>query len=264
MSLTVAIHQTPGIPGDTTANLRALRDTVERAGRSGADLLVLPEMWLSGYNIGEQAHELAESRDGPAAAEVAEIARAAGMAVVYGYPEREGEDVYNSARLIDASGNASANCRKAHLFGPTERQLFAPGSTELSVLSLGDVRIGMLICYDVEFPEAVRTLCLRGADLVVVPTALMQPYGFVSTHVVPTRAYENQAFVAYANRCGREGDLTYVGGSCICGPGGEELARAAADEEMIVATVDTARRREQAETFWFFDDRRRDLYHQDC
>lgn len=260
MSLRLAIQQTAGVPEAVESNLAALRTTASRAAGRGADLLVLPELWLTGYNIGERVHELAQVRDGPAAAAVADIARDAGIAIAYGYPERANGNVYIAAQLIDAGGTPLAGFRKAHLFGPTEKRLFTPGDLPLTVVPLGDVRLGLLICYDVEFPEAVRTLCLHGADLIVVPTALMHPYALAATHLIPTRAYENQAFVAYANRCGREGELRYVGASCICGPDGADLARAGRDEAMILADIDPARRRDDAATYWFLDDRRLDLY----
>ena len=109
------------------------------------------------------------------------------------------------------------------------------------MFDLDGVRVGILICYDVEFPEAVRALALAGADLVAVPTALMRPYQVVTRTVVPTRAYENQVYVAYANRCGSEGELTYAGESCVVGPDGADLARAGSGEELLLAEIDPAR-----------------------
>ncbi len=260
MTLTVAIHQVAGFSNAVQANLHQLPDSAAEAAEAGADLLILPELWLSGYNIGKRVHDLAEAQDGPSAEEIASIARNHDLAILYGYPERDGEAVYNAAQLIGGDGQALANFRKAHLFGDREKELFQPGDTPLSVYELKGAKLGILICYDVEFPEAVRNLCLQGADLIAVPTALMEPYPIVATHVVPTRAYENQAFVAYANRCGEEGDLTYVGQSCVCGPDGGDLARAGAKEEMIVVKIDPRERWQDDDEYCFFEDRRESFY----
>ncbi|MGB5985263.1 MAG: nitrilase-related carbon-nitrogen hydrolase, partial [Desulfobacterales bacterium] len=127
--------------------------------------------------------------------------------------------------------------RKTHLYGP-EQQQFAPGE-ELLITPIGPLRMGILICYDVEFSDAVAALARAGADLIAVPTALMHPYGQVATRVVPARAYEHQLYIAYANRCGREGDLAYCGASCVVGPDGLDLARAQGeDPQLITAPVE--------------------------
>jgi predicted amidohydrolase len=101
----------------------------------------------------------------------------------------------------------------------------------------------------------VRGLALRGADLVAVPTALMQPYGFVARVLAPARAYESQVYLAYANRCGHEGSLDYVGESCILAPDGTALARAGTGAEMITATLDPVRLAASRATYTYLKDR---------
>ncbi|MGD8428922.1 MAG: carbon-nitrogen hydrolase family protein [Ectothiorhodospiraceae bacterium] len=257
----LAVHQTAGYPENPEANLAELERTAERAAGEGADLLVLPEMWLTGYNIGNTVWELAEPADGKAAARIAEIARERELAILYGYPERAGGFVYNAAQLIDHDGVRRTNMRKAHLFGDEERRLFRAGDHELSVVECAGLRLGILICYDVEFPEAVRTLALRGAEAVLVPTALFQPFSFVATHVVPVRAWENSVYVAYANRCGTEGEMTYVGRSAICSPNGEFLAVGAEGEALLTATVDPQEfKRHDPVGNTYLADRRPELY----
>ncbi len=216
----------------------ALDQAAERA--AGSDLLVLPELFLTGYNIGADAlRARAEPQDGPHAHHAAEIARRHRVALLYGYPERAIDGaLYNSALLVGADGRTLANYRKTHLFGDMERAVFTPGAEPFVLADVAGVRTGILICYDVEFPEAVRGLALRGADLVAVPTALMQPYAFVADIMVRTRAFENQVFLMYANRCGEEPPLHYVGHSCIVGPDGTDLARAGAGSQMLSATLD--------------------------
>jgi predicted amidohydrolase len=221
----VAVHQGP------------FADLARIAAGTRADLVVTAEMSTTGYHIGARTHELAEPADGPTAARMSALARETGVAVAYGYPEADGERVHNSVQLVDATGRRLANYRKTHLFGDLDKAWFTPGDEAVVQADLGGVRVGLLICYDVEFPELVRAHALAGTELLVVPTALMSPYELVADTLVPARAYESQLFVAYANRCDTEQELTYCGRSCVVAPTGEVLARAGAGPEVITADV---------------------------
>jgi predicted amidohydrolase len=228
---------------------------------AGEGLLIFPELFLTGYNIGAgTVRLLAEAADGPAAREVGAIARLHGVALLYGYPEFADGKVYNSALLIGKDGVALANFRKMHLWGEIDKSVFSAGDDPAVVAEIDGVRIGILICYDVEFPEAVRGLALRGADLIAVPTAQMQPFEFVARSLIPTRAYENSVFVAYANHCGAEGALVYTGESCIAGPDGGFLARAGGGEELISAEFDAGMLEKARAANSFLADRRPALY----
>jgi predicted amidohydrolase len=258
----IAIYQGPADAGPVARNLRRLEERAAEAAGSGADLLICPEMFLSGYNIGPAAAaRLAESADGPAFAAAAAIARKTDVALLYGFPERSASGaIYNAVRLIGRDGRGLAKYRKCHLFGAFDRAMFRAGSGPFALVDLGGVRIGLLICYDVEFPESVRLLALAGADLVAVPTALMDPFEVVARTVVPARAVENQVFLAYANRCGREGDLHYCGQSCVVGPDGADLARAGHGEELILADLDLDRLAAARLDNTYLADRRPELY----
>jgi len=236
----IGIFQGPVAAGSVADLLAALDRAAGEAAGLQVRLLVMPELFLSGYNIGPQAlRDRAEPVDGPAFLAAAAIAHRRQVALLYGYPELDADGrFYNSAILIDRDGQRLANFRKLHLFGEMERAVFAPGEDPAVLAEIDGTKLAILICYDVEFPELVRGVALAGADLVVVPTALMYPYDFVPRVLVHARAYENQVFLAYANRCGTEGDLHYTGQSCILGPDGSELARAGEGEEVIVATLD--------------------------
>ena len=118
----------------------------------------------------------------------------------------------------------------------------------------------MLICYDVEFPENVRHLALLGADLVAVPTALMRPFDVVANILVPARAYENQVFVAYVDRCGSDAGFDYCGLSCVVGPDGTDLARAGRGEELIFADLDLSVLHQSRQINTHLRDRRPALY----
>ncbi len=259
----LALWQTAGDPSnDPAANLDRLDATAAKAAAGGADLLLAPEMFLTGYNIGrEAAQATAEPAEGPSARRAAEIARAHGIGLCYGYPELgDGGVIYNSCQLLAKDGTALLNFRKTHLFGDLDRAMFAPGEGTAEVVRFEGYGVGMLICYDVEFPEAVRALALAGADLVLVPTANMKPYDAVSLFVVPARAFENEVFVAYANRCGGEGELDYIGLSCVGDPTGGNLVLAGDGEELIFADLDPARLKQARALSTHLADRRPEVY----
>ncbi|PSB33616.1 carbon-nitrogen hydrolase family protein [Stenomitos frigidus] len=255
----LAIYQGAGIPKDVTANLTLLARMSVAAAKQQVNLLIFPELFLTGYNIGDAVKELAEPFNGRSLQFAASLARESKLALLFGYVERDGKTLYNSAALIDADGNLAANYRKAHLFGAEEQRLFMTGR-ERVLHTIAGVRVGVLICYDVEFPEAVRALALQGAELIAVPTALMFPYTQIPLVLIPTRALENQVFVAYANRIGVEGNLKYCGLSTIAAPDGTVLAQAGADETLLVADLDPAAIAETRSIFSYLDDRRPELY----
>jgi predicted amidohydrolase len=255
----VSLFQGPEKAGTPAENLELM---AEVAARCGGGLLICPEMFLSGYAIGrDAAARLAEPVDGPAARRAAMIARATGTALLYGYPERGADgQVYNATILIDREGRTLLNYRKTHLFADLDRAMFQPGDACAPVVDLDGFRVGVLICYDIEFPEAVRALALQGAELVAVPTALMQPYDVIARVIAPARAVENQVFIAYANHCGREAELDYCGLSCIVGPDGVDLARAGRGQETISAEIDRAMLDRSRPLYTYLADRRPELY----
>ncbi len=204
------------------------------------DLVVCPELFASGYNVGELLHELAEPKDGPIMAGMSEVARARNTAIVYGYPERDGGIVYNAAAVIDATGEYVANHRKTILPPGFEPKHFIPGDT-MTLFSLGDVRCCLMICYEAEYPEAVRAAAEAGAQIVIVPTALVEQWRSVAMQLMPTRAFENGVWLLYANHAGLENGARYLGASCIAAPDGSDAARAGRDEELITAELDMER-----------------------
>ncbi|MFF7596935.1 carbon-nitrogen hydrolase family protein [Streptomyces mirabilis] len=255
-----ALLQSSGRPGSVVENLKVLDEAAGRAAAAGAGLVAAPEMFLTGYAIGDDIARLAEPADGDSADAVAEIATRHGVAVVYGYPEREGETVYNSAQLISADGTRLANYRKTHLFGCFERDHFTPGEQPVVQADLNGLRVGLMICYDVEFPENVRAHALAGTDLLVVPTAQMHPFQFVAESVVPVRAFENQMYVAYVNRVGPEGEFEFVGLSTLAGPDGIARTRAGRGEELVLADADPHFLAASREANPYLKDRRPGLY----
>ena len=257
----IALYQGPGAFNNPQAGFTHLREQAVRAKAQGADILLLPEMYLSGYNLTPQdAQRHAITQDGLATAQ--DIARSLSLALVFGYPEQVGGGIANSAVLIGPDGAVLLNYRKAHLFGPMEREIFKETGAAFPVATLHGQKIGLLICYDIEFPEAARRLALAGADIILIPTALSEPYEGVPTHIIPARAYENQVYIAYANHSGAENGLSYIGLSNICGPDGARLAMAGAGEELLFAETNSTHHAAVREADKFLQDRRADIYGQ--
>ena len=255
----IAVYQGDSQHGGIAGSLAVMRKKAIFAAIQGAGLVIFPEMFLTGYNIGDAVFKLAEPSDGPSAATVGKIARETGVALLYGYPERSGDRIFNSACLVNAAGERIANYRKTHLYGSEENRMFRQGDS-LLVAELDGLKVGILICYDIEFPEAVRALALAGAELIAVPTALIQPFDIVARTLVPARAFENQVYVAYAGMCGREGGIGYCGLSCIVGPDGQDLARAGTGPALLFADIDPAAISRGRRSNPYLSDRHPELY----
>jgi predicted amidohydrolase len=258
----IAALQMRAVPGDVAANLGMVAEAAAEAARGGAEILVAPELATTGYGAGDAILDLAEPVGGPQIMTLADAAAAHGIAIVCGFAERAGGTVYNSAALITPDGRRTVY-RKCHLYGGYERKLFTPGSNAPGLVELGRLRLGLLICYDVEFPESVRRLAVRGADLIVVPTALPESEhaAFIAERVVPVRAFENQVALVYANHAGADALFTYAGRSCIALPDGTDAARASAGaSELIVADYEPARFVACREANPYLADRRADLF----
>jgi predicted amidohydrolase len=258
----IALYQCQSQPLDVEGNLARLQARAREAAQWDVELLVLPEMFLSGYNIGAGvARNLAQASNGANAEQVAQIAQQSGLAILYGYPELDEQgNVYNSVQLIDRTGTRLGNYRKTHLFGDADRAMFSAGEQAPAVFEFNGWKLGLLICYDLEFPENARRLAAAGAELILVPTANMVPYGFIAEVTVRSRAFENQCYVAYANYCGKEMDFEYCGLSSIAGADGQQIAKAGRDEALIVGTLDKATLASARSAFTYLNDRRPDLY----
>lgn len=194
---------------------------------------------MSGYKIPDQVASVAEPVDGRFMLAVASIAREAGLAILCGYPEQSAAGVYNSAALFGSDGTLLLNHRKLHLSGPYEKSHFITDANSVQIADVGGVKVAPLICYDVEFPEAVRAAALAGAELVAVPTALVDQFAFLTRTLIPTRAFENGIFVAYANHAGSEADLSYCGLSTVARPDGSFKQAKGAGEALLIVSIDT-------------------------
>ncbi len=231
----IAALQMQAVAGDVSANISRIERAAREAAAKGADLLVAPELAVTGYGAGDAMKALAEPLDGALAARLSALSAETGIALVVGFAERDGETVYNSALYVDGAA-APVVYRKSHLYGPYERELFQPERPAACVIDHRGAKIGLLICYDVEFPENVRRLAQAGVDAVIVPTALpaSDHDEFIARRLIPVRAFENQIFVAYVNHCGADALFSYAGLSVIAAPDGTILAEAGRGEEALL------------------------------
>jgi predicted amidohydrolase len=248
--------------GDVRANLSHILQTLDTA---RADLVVLPELCLSGYLFASR-RELAGCAEpvpgGPSIAAISGLCRSRNLNVVLGLAEAAGSRLHNTAVLVTSAG-AVHKYRKAHLF-TDEKDLFDPGDTPFPVFMVGDVAVGMLVCFDYFYPEAARTLALRGCQIVCHPANLVLDYAQTMTL---TRAAENRVFWILASRTGHEtlGSRTvrFTGMSQVAAPDGRLLWRGSPDrEELVVVEIDPALALDKRATPRndLLADRRTDLY----
>jgi predicted amidohydrolase len=227
---------------DKQKNLDKLERATKEAQKNGADLLVLPELSLTGYLIKDRVYELAEPIPGPAISRVARIAKESGLHIVFGMPEAHNQDrgiLFNTAVLVKPDGGIE-KYQKVYL--PThsvfdEKRYFRPGN-RITTFKTNIGTIGVCICYDLYFPEVCRILKLKGADLIVAISASPITRKKYFEALTLTRALENTVPLVFVNRVGFEEGLQFWGGSRILTPMGETEAVAKDREELLFGEVD--------------------------
>ncbi|MDD8022258.1 MAG: nitrilase [Paracoccaceae bacterium] len=235
----LALSQANPTNGDEGAAFAHIQNSLDAAARAGAQMLVVPELFLPGYNCPDLHAARAEDLQGALMTRLRRMVAAAGCGLTLGWAERDGDAVFNAATAITPDGRIAAHYRKIQLYGAMERNSFQPGTAPPPVFDLGGRRFGLLICYDIEFPGHAADLARRGAEIVLVPTA--NPVGFehVQNVLVPARAFENRLVVAYANYCGTERGLAFGGQSRIVGPDAAALAGAGAQPALLITELPT-------------------------
>jgi len=227
--------------GDVKSNLNKIWTFAEQARAIKARLLILPELAVQGYGAAEQMAQLSNFDGNSAITILQQISRDTGVALISGSSEKSGRGLYNSAVFVDGDRDPVIY-HKSNLYGPYEKGLFKEAAPSTVVFELDGMSIGMLICYDVEFPENVRRLAKAGADLIAVPTATPEGASgkFIAEKMLPTRAFENQVFIAYINFMGTDDRFTYQGGTGIHAPDGTTLVDAENKEGIVFADINVA------------------------
>ncbi|MBI1383758.1 MAG: carbon-nitrogen hydrolase [Rhizobiales bacterium] len=260
----LAVLQATPVSHGIGEGLARLETAARGAAEAGARVLLTPEMFLSGYAIGAPA----VARAGEAIAangtheRIADLARAHGLTILYGYPAPVAGATgwHNAIRFALPDGTLCVPYAKTHLYGSLDRAQFVAGGTLPPLLELDGWRLAVAICYDIEFPELARAHALAGADAILVPTANMRPFESVPRRLVPARAEENALYVAYANYCGSEGEIVYCGLSCIAGPDGEDVARAGDGDCLLIGAFDRGHLEGKRRNYTHLADRRPELY----
>lgn len=268
MTTRVACAQIRLSIGDTPGNRATARTAIEAAAGDGAHIVVLPELASSGYVFADRAElsSLAETRDGPSISDWANLAEAFGVVIVAGFPEAAGDAIYNSAAVVDSTGLRGVY-RKTHLWD-SENAVFDRGYDLPPVVDTDHGRIGVMICYDIEFPEWVRAVALSGAELLCAPVnwpLLPRPQGERPNEMVKALAGAgaNRMPIAVCDRSGTERGQDWIGGSVITDADGYPLAIAEyGTPGMIAADVDLdeARMKRINAHNDVHGDRRTDLY----
>lgn len=258
----VAAAQTHPSFADPEQNRKIIHKYCEKAARKNIELLVFPELCVTGYNFSSHSvlNPLAEEvPDGPTTQVWIEQAKTYQMIIVGGLAERgEDEKLYNSAVIVDPEGFVGCY-RKIHLFG-CEPDFFAPGNEPPKVFKLPKVSVGVLVCFDWIFPEAARILMLERCEVLCIPANLVLPY---AQRVMIARSIENRFYTILTNRIGTEKDLTFTGQSQITNVNGDVLARGPTRRTtLVVADADPFESQNKQITPYnnIIRDRRIDLY----
>lgn len=235
MTMKIGVIQFEPLFGEIDSNLQRTRDLIMK---SDADLLVLPELFNTGYLFTSKEEALSCSEEIPGGKTtqfLCAMARERGVIIAGGVAEKSGDRIFNSAVLVSPDGYIG-RYRKVHLFFE-EKLWFDPGDEGFAVYDTGSCKVGIMICFDWFFPESTRILSLMGADIICHPANLVMPF---CQDAMKTRCLENHVFAITANRIGTENrggrSLSFTGESQITGPDGMVLRRAGKDSEEAMTT----------------------------
>lgn len=197
--------------------------------------------------------------DGETVRALKELANENDLTIIGSFPEREADHLYNSMPVVTPDGIAGVY-RKIHLFGGMDEQrYFTPGSRP-GFFRAENLKAGLMICYDIRFPELARKITLLGADVILVSAEFPDPRINHWRTLLQARAIENQVFVCAVNRVGTDGNNTFFGHSMVVSPWGEIIVEGRGNEEILIADLDLEEVREARESLPVLEDRREDVY----
>ncbi len=232
----IACLQMAVAKGDPEANLGKVGIHAGRAREAGASILLLPEMWSTGFAYREMPALAARTPD--ALRDLGRLAGEHGLTFAGTMPETAGGAIFNTFYVVDATGRVLAAYRKIHLFPLFKEDAFLARGGEIVTVEIGGMVVGLATCFDLRFPELFRKLALKGATLILVAAQWPKERAEHWRVLAQARAVENQVYVAACNASGKTGKTVFAGHSMIVGPDGTVLAEAGEGEELIAAVID--------------------------
>ena len=227
----------------------------------GRDVLVLPETWNAGFFPREDLERFADEEGRCVKERIGALAKKLSVNIVAGsVVNRKGGGIFNTAYIFDRNGESVGEYDKTHLFTPMEEDRYFRKGSHLTIFELDGVRCGIIICYDVRFPELVRSLAVNGLDMLFVVSQWPKVRIPHLLALTKARAIENQMFVVCCNSCGTAGETVYGGSSSVYDPWGETLALAGSGEEILTADCDLSVVKGIRDSINVFRDRRPELY----
>jgi len=257
--LRVALIQMDIALGRPDLNRATATDRVREAAQD-ADLVILPEMWTTGYALADLAGNLADQGGEPTGAILAGLAHECGVYLVGSVADQRDGRIYNSATVYAPDGSRVAEYSKAHLVPMMDEHLYLAPGQSVTLAEIAGVKAGLAICYDLRFPELFRTMALGGAELLIIPAEWPAQRLQHWRLLLQARAIENQCFVLACNRVGKDLNNTFPGHSMVIDPWGAILAEGGDGEEILRAQFDPALVSEIRARIPVFRDRRPDLY----
>lgn len=245
---------------DPAANRATVAARVAEAAAAGARLVLLPELWTTGYCLPRLHGELAEAPGGVSERFLAELAAEHKIFVSSSIPVQVGEAVFNRHLLFSPEGEEIAQYDKVHLVPMLDEPTWLTAGDRLAVVPLEGASAGLGICYDLRFPELWRSLAVQGAGLLLLPAEWPIVRAAHWRALAIARAIENGAFVLGCNCCGSDGTNTFAGGSLVVSPSGEVLAEAGLGEEIIYAELDLSQIEQARSRVPVLRDRRPEVY----
>ncbi|MEW4488857.1 carbon-nitrogen hydrolase family protein [Thalassoglobus sp. JC818] len=233
--------------GAPEQNLASMLDAFGTARQNGAELVIFPECALTGYcfESAEESLPFAEELSGPAVSTFQKKLQELGGAAVFGMLTPSPDGVFNTAVLLNGDGVIGAY-RKIHLPGLGIDQYATYGDEPFRVYEVGEIRVGLAICYDSAFPESSRVMALQGADLIALPTNFPTGAENMTRYTINTRAMENKVYFAAVNRVGKERGFRFIGETTVADPNGNTLCKGSETaEEILYFDVDPAESREK-------------------
>ncbi len=244
--------------GEIEVNKQVAFEKIKQLVKENTQLIILPELWATGFAYKELP---ALANLTPELIKEIQGLLPEGVVVACTLPQQEGRHIYNTAFLV-SNKDILARYQKLHLFSPMQEDKHFAKGRRWVVVSTPLGQIGLLICYDLRFPELARRLVLEGAEVLIVCAAWPQMRIEHWQILLRARAIENQVFILAANACGQQGRLKMGGHSAIISPWGEVLAKAGKEETVLMAEIDLEKVEEARRSIPCLQDRRSEVYHE--